>query len=59
MCECIDAINDIIMDKLPGDSVNYLAIDRVMDQEDHVHYPQEFLNLLNPCGLSLVGIRWN
>ncbi|CAK1584261.1 unnamed protein product [Parnassius mnemosyne] len=47
----VDAINDKIMAKLPGDNINYLAIDTVVDQEDAVHYPQEFLNSLNPYGL--------
>ena len=39
------------MSKLPGDSVNYLSIHNVMNQEDAIHYPQEFLNSFNPSGL--------
>lgn len=46
----VDEINDIILNKLPGESVNYISIDNVMDQEDSVHYPQEFLNSLTPSG---------
>ncbi|CAK1580049.1 unnamed protein product [Parnassius mnemosyne] len=47
----VDEINDLILTKLPGDIVTYTSIDNVMDQEDAVHYPQEFLNSLNPSGL--------
>ncbi|GBP50104.1 hypothetical protein EVAR_17365_1 [Eumeta japonica] len=47
----VDEINDIILSKLPGDIVTYTSIDTVMDQEDVVNYPQEFLNSLNPSGL--------
>ncbi|CAK1599568.1 unnamed protein product [Parnassius mnemosyne] len=47
----VDEINDLILPKLPGDIVTYTSIDNVMDQEDAVHYPQEFLNSLNPSGL--------
>lgn len=37
-----DTINDKIMTKLPGDSVNYLAINTVMNQGNVVNYHQEF-----------------
>ncbi|CAB3233342.1 unnamed protein product [Arctia plantaginis] len=47
----VDEINELILTKLPGDEVTYTSIDNVMDQEDAVHYPQEFLNSLNPSGL--------
>ncbi|CAB3235853.1 unnamed protein product [Arctia plantaginis] len=47
----VDEINELILTKLPGDKVTYTSIDNVMDQEDAVHYPQEFLNSLNPSGL--------
>ena len=47
----VDELNDIILSRLPGDNVNYISIVNVMDQEDAEHYPQEFLNSLNPTGL--------
>ncbi|XP_048514974.1 LOW QUALITY PROTEIN: ATP-dependent DNA helicase pif1-like [Athalia rosae] len=47
----VDDINNQILTKLPGDTVTYTSIDNVMDPEDAVHYPQEFLNSLNPSGL--------
>lgn len=47
----VNETNDLILSKLPGEKVTYTSIDNVMDQEDAVHYPQEFLNSLNPSGL--------
>ncbi|XP_022831021.1 uncharacterized protein LOC111359653 [Spodoptera litura] len=49
-----DSVNDInrmIMEKVPGDFKCYKSIDTVCNIEDAVHYPQEFLNSLNPAGL--------
>jgi hypothetical protein len=34
----VDEMNNIIQSKLPRDSVNYISIDNIMDQEDSVHY---------------------
>lgn len=53
----VNEINDIILNKLPGDIVAYTTIDNVMDQEDMVHYPQEFLKSLNPSGLPLHSLK--
>ena len=47
----VDEINDIILSKLPGNNVNCISIDNITDQVDAVHYPQEFLNSLNPSDL--------
>lgn len=41
----VDKINNLILTKLPENIVTYTPIDYVMDQEDTVNYPQEFLNL--------------
>lgn len=48
----VDEINDIILSKLSGEIANYISIDNIMDQENAVHYPQEFLNSLTPSFLS-------
>ena len=39
------------MKKIPGDSITYMSIDSVVETEQAVHYPTEFLNSLNPPGL--------
>ncbi|CAG4969265.1 unnamed protein product [Colias eurytheme] len=53
----VDEINDLILSKLPGDIATYTSIDNVMDQVDAVHYPQEFLNSLNPSGLPPYSLK--
>ena len=53
----VDKINDIILNKLLGDNVNYISIDNVMDQEDAVNYPQEFLNSQNLSGLPTHSLK--
>ncbi|QQP53335.1 ATP-dependent DNA helicase, partial [Caligus rogercresseyi] len=32
----------------PGNSVRYLSIDPVPEQDEAIHYPMEFLNSLDP-----------
>lgn len=49
--ESVDEINDAILQKLPNEYRIYKSIDTVVNLEDTVHYPQEFLNSLNPSGL--------
>lgn len=49
--ESTNEINGIIMEKVPGDFKQYKSIDNVCNIEDTVHYPQEFLNSLNPADL--------
>ena len=40
------------MERVLGDFKYYKSIDIVCNIEDTVHYPQEFLNSLNPADLS-------
>ncbi|XP_039969466.1 uncharacterized protein LOC120781334, partial [Bactrocera tryoni] len=49
--ESVNEVNKIIMEKVPGEFKSYKSIDTVCNIEDTVHYPQEFLNSLNPSGL--------
>lgn len=49
--ETVNEINNLIMQKVPGEVKCYKSIDTVTNIEDAVHYPQEFLNSLNPAGL--------
>lgn len=49
--DTVNEINNLILQKVPGQIKNYKSIDSVMNIEDAVHCPQEFLNVLNPSGL--------
>lgn len=49
--ESVNEINKIIMEKVPGEFKSYKSLDTVCNIEETVHYPQEFLNSLNPSGL--------
>ncbi|XP_053945028.1 uncharacterized protein LOC128854731 [Anastrepha ludens] len=48
----VNEINFHIQENLPGDSVTYKSIDTAMNNEDAVNYPVEFLNSLEPPGMS-------
>ncbi|XP_046492918.1 uncharacterized protein [Neodiprion pinetum] len=50
--DSVNQINRMIMEKVPGDFKCYKSVDTVCNIEDTVHYPQEFLNSLNPASLS-------
>ncbi|CAG5115735.1 unnamed protein product, partial [Candidula unifasciata] len=45
------AMNLNIQDKLPGDVTTYMSIDTVMNQDEVVNYPTEFLNSLDMPGM--------
>ncbi|GBP39663.1 hypothetical protein EVAR_25487_1 [Eumeta japonica] len=47
----VNKLNDQIQLKLPGEEINYKSIDTVMDEEQAVDYPVEFLNSLEPPGM--------
>lgn len=49
--DTVNEINNLIIQKVPGQIKKYKSIDTVTNIEDAVHYPQEFLNSLNPSGL--------
>ncbi|KAG2457947.1 PIF1 helicase, partial [Polypterus senegalus] len=43
-------INHILLQELPSQTKTYQSVDSVVEVEDAVHYPVEFLNTLNPPG---------
>ncbi|EPB68564.1 hypothetical protein ANCCEY_12347 [Ancylostoma ceylanicum] len=51
MNESVNNINVQIQDQLPGSVTTYESIDTVVDSEQAVCYPTEFLNSLEPPGM--------
>jgi len=47
----VNKINNQIQLKLPGKVVKYKSIDTIIDEEQAVNYPIEFLNSLEPSGM--------
>ncbi|CAF4685154.1 unnamed protein product [Rotaria sp. Silwood2] len=47
----VNAINLQIQQQLPGETTSYKSIDTVVDVDDAVQYPIEFLNSLEPSGM--------
>ncbi|GBP89164.1 hypothetical protein EVAR_70207_1 [Eumeta japonica] len=45
-------INDLLLESFQGKEIVYYSIDTVVNTEEAVHYPVEFLNTINPSGLS-------
>lgn len=48
--EQVDKVNNLIISKLDGQTRVYYSIDTILQSEEAVHYPIEFLNSLNPPG---------
>ncbi|XP_044590563.1 ATP-dependent DNA helicase pif1-like [Cotesia glomerata] len=49
--EQANSINNFLLEQLPTEQVRYESVDTVMEDEDVVHYPVEFLRTLNPPGI--------
>ena len=47
----VDKINEHILGKIPGAVMKYSSVDSVVDEEEAVQYPMEFLNSLEPPGM--------
>ncbi|KAK6998606.1 ATP-dependent DNA helicase PIF7, partial [Biomphalaria glabrata] len=49
--QCVDRLNVLIQDKLPGAITTYKSLDTVVNSEESELYPEEFLNTLELPGL--------
>ena len=49
--ESANSINSDILGLIPGDSKSYKSLDTVMDENQPVHYPTEFLNSSEMSGV--------
>ncbi|KAL0830862.1 hypothetical protein ABMA28_002968 [Loxostege sticticalis] len=49
--EQVDKVNNLILAKIDTPTQIYYSVDTVLDLEEAVHFPTEFLNSLNPSGL--------
>ncbi|XP_027082697.1 uncharacterized protein [Coffea arabica] len=47
---CVDDINEMMIDRFPGQAYVYMSTDRTLNERDQGDY-QDFLNSLNPKGL--------
>ena len=52
----VDGLNNELIGKFPGEEVDYYSYDSAIDDE-HNHYPLEFLNSLTPNGLPPPQLR--
>lgn len=55
--ETAEEINNRILERIKCECREYTAIDTVINDEDVVHYPQEFLNALNPSGFPKYNLK--
>ncbi|KAJ8871663.1 hypothetical protein PR048_027990, partial [Dryococelus australis] len=49
--DTVNEINNLTIQRVPGQVKTYKSIDTVTNVDDVVHFPQDFLNSLNPSGL--------
>lgn len=49
--DSVNEINEYIQDQLPSFATTYKSVDSVVDADDAVNYPMEFLNSLEPPGM--------
>lgn len=50
--EAVHKMNDQILSKIPGEVKKYTSIDTMIEENEIVNYPQEFLNSLEPSGMA-------
>ena len=55
----VDKVNERLLAKIPGAVMVYRSVDSVVDVEEAVQYPIEFLNSLEPAGMPthLLGLK--
>lgn len=55
--EIVNNINETIQDMIPGTLKIYNSIDTMVDENDSVNFPTEFLNSLNVPGMPLHSLK--
>ena len=50
----VDDINDVLIDRFPGEAFVFMSTDRTLNEKDQGDY-QDFLNSLNPKGLPPIN----
>lgn len=53
----VNELNWTIQNQIPGELHSYKSIDRVVDEEEAINYPIEFLNSLDVPGMPLHDLR--
>ena len=53
----VNAINEKVLEQLPGDKILALSVDFTMNVEDQLQFPVEFLNTQEPPGLPPAVLR--
>lgn len=53
----VNELNWTIQNAIPGELVSYKSIDRVLEEDDAINYPIEFLNSLDVPGMPLHNLR--
>ena len=49
--DTVDHINQLLLEKISGTTTSFLSIDCVVEENDSVNYPTEFLNSLQPASM--------
>lgn len=55
--DIVNDINNIIQEMIPEEEKIYTSIDTMIDEQESVNFPTEFLNSLNPPGMPLHCIK--
>ena len=55
--DAVDVINKRLTEQFPGHETTYKSVDKVLKEQEAIHYPTEFLNSLQPTGFPPHALR--